>query len=469
MNPILIHKGDDTIFADVTKFLTFNISTALDLKGFKAQFTLAYIEKTIDDISSKSFDVVLTASDTAKLWLGEQKGKLILFDSVGNRKTISTTIPFIVTTDVIENQPEVISLDVPQTSGVEIELEVKGGDFVTSVNGMTGDVVLTAEDVGALPSDTEIPSISGLATEQQLNDGLATKQDKGNYALKSEIPNISNLANKDEIPTLVSELENDSDYATQTQVMQAIAAIPQFSISLVESLPETGEKMVLYLVSKGGESPDVYDEYIWIEQTARFEFLGTTAVDLTDYVKNTDYATSSVGGVIKIANNYYYGLALNSSYQLYIVKAPDAQVIEKENTYRPIVPANLDLAVKTGVTTNTIGLTDEEKAAAQDWLGVKTAVVELTADSVELATNTIHNASELALLTITLPTFDSTFISQLNFTSGATATAFIAPDTIKWAGDDIVSGAFVPAANTRYTILFYSDGSNLRAVSQGVA
>jgi hypothetical protein len=35
---------------------------------------------------------------------------------------------------------------------------------VESVNGKTGNVVLTAEDVDALPADTVIPSIEGLAT-----------------------------------------------------------------------------------------------------------------------------------------------------------------------------------------------------------------------------------------------------------------------------------------------------------------
>lgn len=329
MNPILIHKGDDTIFADVTKFLTFNIATALDLNGFKAQFTLAYIEKTIDDISSKSFDVVLTASDTAKLWLGEQNGKLILFDSAGNRKTISTTIPFLVTNDVVENQPEVISLDVPQTSGVEIELEVKGGDFVTSVNGMTGDVVLTAEDVGALPLGTEIPSISGLATEQQLNEGLSTKQDKGNYALVSDVP------------TFVSELENDSNYATNTEVMQAIASIPQFRLSIVNELPEVGEQMVLYLVPKEGTNNDVYNEYIWIEQTSSYEFLGTTAVDLTDYVKNTDYASSSVGGVVKINSHYgitmYNGTVMAMKRSLEQYQSADEQIFISKHTLNNIL------------------------------------------------------------------------------------------------------------------------------------
>lgn len=97
-----------------------------------------------------------------------------------------------------------------------------------------------------------------------------------------------------------------------------------------------------------------------------------------------------------------------------------------------------------------------------------TAIIALTETSVELATNKVYNAAEMTELTITLPTADAAFISQLNFTSGATATAFTAPDTIKWAGDDITNGAFVPATNKRYAIMFYSDGVSVRAIAQGV-
>lgn len=96
-------------------------------------------------------------------------------------------------------------------------------------------------------------------------------------------------------------------------------------------------------------------------------------------------------------------------------------------------------------------------------------VVALSESTVELATNTIYNAGEMATLAITFPTADETYVSQLNFTSGATATAFTAPDTIKWVGDDVTDGAFIPATNKRYAIMFYSDGTNIRGAVQGVA
>lgn len=94
--------------------------------------------------------------------------------------------------------------------------------------------------------------------------------------------------------------------------------------------------------------------------------------------------------------------------------------------------------------------------------------VNFTTTSVELRDDTVYSTGETSALTITLPTTNATFTSQLNFTSGATATAFTAPDTIKWAGDDITDNAFVPAANKRYSVIFYSDNVNVRAIVQGV-
>lgn len=264
MKPILIYKGDDTIFADLSRFLTFNIETNLDLTGWKAKFTLGWITREISDISSKSFEIILSSEETKNLRLGSQSGSIVLTDSNGHIKTITNSIPFEVTTQVVENEYQKIDLTIPESTGIDIKLKV-GIDVVTSVNGMTGDVYLY------------IPSIEGLATEQQLQQGLDTKQDKGDYALKSEIP------------TKVSSLTNDANYQTYTDVASMIASIPQFSISIVDALPSSGQKMVLYLVPKtsaGGD--DIYDEYIWIESTSSFELVGSTTVDLNDYYTKTE-------------------------------------------------------------------------------------------------------------------------------------------------------------------------------------
>lgn len=94
--------------------------------------------------------------------------------------------------------------------------------------------------------------------------------------------------------------------------------------------------------------------------------LASDIPDLTDYVKNTDYASAVKGGVVKTTGEH--GLWTSAGI-LKIQKATNEQIIDKTHEFRPIVPANLELAVKTGVTTNTIELTDDEKTSARTWLG----------------------------------------------------------------------------------------------------
>ena len=57
-----------------------------------------------------------------------------------------------------------------------------------------------------------------------------------------------------------------------------------FDMQVVDQLPATGEKGVIYLVPKDGSAPDVHDEYVWIDATQTFELIGTTAVDLSGYL-----------------------------------------------------------------------------------------------------------------------------------------------------------------------------------------
>ena len=96
------------------------------------------------------------------------------------------------------------------------------------------------------------------------------------------------------VPTVVSDLTNDADYQTGTEVAQAIedalADITGIEFRVVQSLPASGEKGVIYLVSHQGTAPDVYDEYVWIivSGTGSWEKIGTTQVDLSNYVQFTD-------------------------------------------------------------------------------------------------------------------------------------------------------------------------------------
>lgn len=68
------------------------------------------------------------------------------------------------------------------------------------------------------------------------------------------------------------------------------------------------------------------------------------AIGSNEYVKNTDYATKTSVGVVKASEGG--GIGVSSSGNLMTVKATDTEIDEKTNTFKPIVPSNLEYAVK---------------------------------------------------------------------------------------------------------------------------
>lgn len=83
--------------------------------------------------------------------------------------------------------------------------------------------------------------------------------------------------------TIIRQEIADNLEAAKTYTNEQIAGIVQFDIVVVEELPNSGIKGIIYLVAKEGSGSDVHDEYIWIESKNDYELIGTTAVDLTNY------------------------------------------------------------------------------------------------------------------------------------------------------------------------------------------
>lgn len=138
-------------------------------------------------------------------------------------------------------------------------------------------------------------------------------------------------------------------YATKATLAEELGKITSVRFEVVDTLPETGEDGVFYLVSNGSsESKNVYKEYIWAVKTAgywyvmdepsihfatkeeaddytannnqrgcaykdkeyEFELLGDTAIDLTPYIKTADadakYVTAvtlTADGEVKVTIN----------------------------------------------------------------------------------------------------------------------------------------------------------------------
>lgn len=184
---------------------------------------------------------------------------------------------------------------------------------------------------------------------------------------------------------------------------------------------------------------------------------------------NIPAATNSVIGVCR--GGTPYGTTASSGVMT-IVAATEAGVREKTQQYQPIVPARLDLAVREGLGNNSLTWSEAYKTSARNTIGAEAkAVIETldATDSITLADNTIYNGSTQTALTIALwaaPNVAS--LAEVVFTSGSTATTLSYPNTIKWLGDDITGGLFIPAVSKRYTIMFYYDGVETVGVVKGV-
>lgn len=107
---------------------------------------------------------------------------------------------------------------------------------------------------------------------------------------------------------------------------------------------------------------------------------GGGSIDTSEFVKNTDYATATTAGLVK--SSATYGLYIGGQGLLTIKGAGVNDIDTKKSGYMPITPSGIDHAVKVGLTTNTETLTDEEKAAAQAWLGIDLGDMETALDSI---------------------------------------------------------------------------------------
>lgn len=93
-----------------------------------------------------------------------------------------------------------------------------------------------------------------------------------------------------EIQTLIEAYEYQTAQDVDDAITEALAGITGIDFTVVQTLPQNGEKGVIYLLSNSGTGTNVYDEYIWIDGTpsGSFEKIGTTAVDLSGYVQSSE-------------------------------------------------------------------------------------------------------------------------------------------------------------------------------------
>lgn len=128
-----------------------------------------------------------------------------------------------------------------------------------------------------LMSAADKTKLEGVATGAQANKIESVKVN--GTALT---PDSSKAVNVD-----LSAYAKSSDVTKE--IASAVSGVTQIDYSVVEALPSTGKKGVIYLVANSGSGNNIYDEYIYIN--SKFEKLGSREMDLSSYAKKTDIPT----------------------------------------------------------------------------------------------------------------------------------------------------------------------------------
>lgn len=100
---------------------------------------------------------------------------------------------------------------------------------------------------------------------------------------------LSRMASKTEIPTNISQLINDRNFKTESEIQSMIEKASSLKKEVVTSLPSTGKEDIIYLLKNKNDTNNFFTEYLWIG--GKWEIIGDTKVDLTDYAKKSDIKT----------------------------------------------------------------------------------------------------------------------------------------------------------------------------------
>ena len=285
--------------------------------------------------------------------------------------------------------------------------------IVDNAEKVNNHTVLTDVPANAVFTDTTYTAGTGISITNGVISNTQTSAEWGNItgtlADQTDLNTaLSGKADTSSIPTKVSDLTNDigfitntvnnltnyytsSNTYTKTEVNNLIGQIDQFKIQVVQTLPVSDiDTHTIYLVPKTGSTGDAYNEYLYINNS--WELIGSTDIDLTNYVQFTDLAVNGgTAGVVKVGDDY--GIKVDSNGKLY------ARLLN----YNDYTSANQNSAVSKGTLENVITgkalVNSTDLATKQDTLVSGTNI------------KTINNTSILGSGNITVTAEDDNRIS----------------------------------------------------------
>lgn len=202
----------------------------------------------------------------------------------------------------------------------------------------------------------------------------------------------------------------------------------------------------------------------------KLKMLGTEKVDLTDYIKNTDYATDTKAGIISYS--YANGFNKSTDNKLQIAQASATTLSNRNNACQPITSKNYDYAFKKAITDNenapqtgdyTAVWTNQDKAKARALFNAEEQLRVETTNPQTLQDNVSYDltATPVTTLTFNCPeVITSRFNCEASFITGETIT--LTTNNITFKGEDCSSsGVFDIQPNTSYYINFMKFGTGV--------
>ena len=174
--------------------------------------------------------------------------------------------------------------------GVKVGTGLEIADGVLSATGGGKADSVDWQDIENKPSDYKPSPHTHVASDVSDLSEVATS---GSY---------NDLTDKPSIPTNTNQLVNGAGFQTAAEVAAAVANANHLKRQIVDALPSAAEAdtNTIYMVklSQGGEQ-NSYVEYMVVN--GQWEKLGTSDVDLSNYVTNDDLTSITNGEIDGIA------------------------------------------------------------------------------------------------------------------------------------------------------------------------
>lgn len=181
-------------------------------------------------------------------------------------------------------------------------LELEAGNNISITADATNDKVTinatyneATTSTAGLMSASDKTKLNGITAGAEPNVNADWNATSGDAQILNKPTKLSQFTNDEGfIDNTVSNLVNyyvKTDVFTKTEVNNLIGNIATITISVVDSLPSSGQSNVIYLKAKSvaDGTTNIYDEYLWTGTA--FERIGDTTIDLSNYLTKTGDAS----------------------------------------------------------------------------------------------------------------------------------------------------------------------------------